>query len=78
MNMSTEPIRLPAWVVTLLVIVIIPVSVAYLTDAPVRATLAAALGALIPLLAANEVSRRKVTSPASLKAKKKTAKSGAQ
>jgi len=60
MNMNTEPIRLPAWIVTLLVLLVIPVSVAYLTDVSVKATLATALGSLAPLLVANEVSRTKV------------------
>lgn len=65
MNMQTEPIRLPLWLASLLSAVVIPLAVALLSDVDVKAALATALGALIPLLGAGEVARRTAWSPAS-------------
>lgn len=67
--MHTEPIRLPGWAATLLVVVVIPVVVAWLTDISVKGALAVALSSLAPLLIANEVARRQVDSPATVDAK---------
>lgn len=74
MNMRTEPIRLPAWAATLLTVLAIPVATAYLTGISVKQALATALAALVPLLVAGEVSRRKVDAPATVRAKVKAAR----
>lgn len=76
--MQTEPIRLPAWIATLLVVVAIPVAVAFLTDLPVKPALAVALSALAPLIVASEVSRRRVDSPVTVARKVKDAKARAK
>jgi membrane protein implicated in regulation of membrane protease activity len=60
LNSKSEPILLPAALATLLVVVAIPVGVAWLTDLPVKAALATALLSLAPLLIANTRSRKRV------------------
>lgn len=64
MNLRHEPIRLPAWIASLLAVAVLPALAAWLTGTDWRTVLVAAIGAVIPLLAVAEGARAFVTSPA--------------
>jgi hypothetical protein len=54
-----EPIRLPAWVVTLIVVFGVPVATALLTSQDWKPVLAGCLATAVPYLAVSEVARAK-------------------
>lgn len=63
-NMTTEPLRLPAWVASLLALVILPALAAWLTGVDWRTVLLGVIAAVIPLLGATEAVRALTDSPA--------------
>jgi uncharacterized membrane protein len=64
LNMTDEPIRLPAWAASLLAVGVLPFVVSVLTGLDWRPALAAAVAAVIPLLAGAETLRAFTDSPA--------------
>lgn len=55
-----EPIRLPSWAVALIVIFLVPLGTAFLTDQDWKPVAAGALSAVVPLLVVSERARSKV------------------
>lgn len=70
MNMHTEPIRLPAWIASLLALVILPALSELLTGVGWREVLVGVIAAVIPLLAAVETRRAFTDSPATIDAQR--------
>lgn len=62
-TMTTEPIRLPAWIGSLLALVILPALAASLTGVNWRTVLLGVIAALIPLLTGVEIKRGLTDSP---------------
>lgn len=59
-KLDLSPIRLPAWAVTLIVLVVAPLGTALLTNTDWKPVAVGAITALVPMLAVSEVSRSKV------------------
>jgi hypothetical protein len=69
LDMLHEPLRLPAWLVSLLALVVIPLATDLLTGVEWRTALVAVLAAVLPLVGGVEMVRPFMDSPATRKAK---------
>lgn len=74
MNMSTEPIRLPAWLASLLALVILPALASLLTGVDWRTVLIGVIAVVIPLLGYTESARARTDSPATIQSQYEAAK----
>lgn len=59
-KLDLSPIRLPAWAVTLIVIVAAPLVTAFLTNTDWKPVAVGCISGLLPMLAVSEVARTKV------------------
>lgn len=66
MNMQNEPIRLPAWLASLLAVVVLPALSSLLLGADWRTVLVGVIAAVIPLIAYTESKRARTDSPATV------------
>lgn len=66
MNMTSEPLRLPAWLASLLAVVALPALSALLETGDWREVLIGAVAAVIPLIALTESARARTDSPATI------------
>lgn len=69
MNMNNEPIRLPAWLASLLAIVILPALSSLLLGTDWRTVLVGVIAAVIPLIAYTESKRARTDSPATIQSR---------